>query len=282
MTQRSFQEALVRIYTDWRFRESIISRQSDPLNDYCLTPEERDRLLSLGLQRERVLFFCDLLEDKRAKAVGTFIPALRALLGPRWRSFWDAYMQVEKREVALSPEEVASSFAGFVVERAAEEEDSILGAVARYELNRLTISLSPRISSCEPGKSFTFPDVNEHRIPLVQRPYCIEAFDVDMFSLIRSLKSSGQLLAIRHEPTTILFYRHCATNGPTTARIIAPYVFALLELFDGRSTLAELASKLAAISGGTIADVSEQLFKCTAALTRNGVLCSGLSKPMDT
>jgi hypothetical protein len=251
MSELPLQQALARLLTDGKGRESIFAGDISPLAEYGLSTEQQQHILQIN--RERVEVFAELLIINRLSKAIDGLPLTTHLLGSQLGQIAVAFNQAYPPKHSKKYLE-AMAFAQFLKEqfRLQPPSPQFLEDVLLYEMNSLELRFE-----------FNRPDelVPTHEISLLTSqldaanellsetvPHRLSCSRI--ISLEYNVEQIGEEIAQGRFPTTVEkrpmhILLHIEPSGVLTQTEINVPTLVFIEKCDGRATLNAIVEDLA-------------------------------------
>lgn len=264
MSLSQMQEALAKILTNEPLKESFLTaRQGGQIPDeICrlgLTPQEWDHLKAIDAPRLNL--YAHLLKHKRAEKAHGVLAWTFFLLAPDLKNVLHLYCD-ENAPATISRLEEARSFHSFLVRRASTIKPPYVKDIALYELTicsfvqkkyrrkRRGAGSKTTLSKRALQKPDRFTCVKNEGVELV-------TFDYDLEEIFPFLHRQEQPPAMTPKKSHVLFHGTSYDTLPRSFKVNEE-TRKLLQLSDGRRSIAEVMSNLAAACGIDIEKVSSQ------------------------
>ena len=255
MSLLEMQEALAKILTNEPLRESfLVARQSglipDEISRLGITPQEWDHLKAIDAPRLNL--YAHLLKHKRTEKAHGVLAWTFFLLAADLPNVLHRYCE-ENAPATISKLEEARSFYSFLVRRASTIEPPYVKDIALYELTicsfiqrkypkkRRGAESKATLSKRALQKPNRFSCVKSEGIELV-------SFDYDLEEIFPFLKRQERPPEMTPKKNHVLFYGTSCDTLPRSFKVNEE-TRKLLELCDGRRSIAEIVNDLAAARG---------------------------------
>lgn len=247
MSVAEMQACLARLYVDASFRR-LFYLDATVLDEYHLTPEERDALL--GIDREMLDFFAASLKYKRRKRIERAFPLLFVLDRGEIDRYYSRYYQLYTAKPNQSGNQDALEFGAFMEESLAHAErlPPYASDLARYERLYYGATYASR-SIADAGAPDHEGAGAQQVVSMTSRPRVrsgvqMASFRYDVAAIEKALQEGAKPEELQVEPAgySIVFRPAARGSEAKMMRLNTP-TKVVLDLCDGRRTISQIVAE---------------------------------------